>query len=180
VQATVWIVLDVLGHCRRLGEEAFPRETGGVLMGWHNETRQEVVVVHAVGPGPMGMHGSHRFEPDNDYHLVAVADVYQRSGRTVTYLGDWHTHPNGSTSLSRRDKTTLGGIATHGPSRCPSPLMVVLAGNPEDGWHAAAHTWAPRRVLLWERADSAALPLRQWTPRPGELDVIAYPYSPPE
>lgn len=174
---TVWVTADTLAYCEDEAASAYPDETGGVLMGWHRPERAEVVVVHAVGPGNDGVHEAHRFEPDNRHHLAVVGDIYQRSGRKVTYLGDWHSHPGGSATLSRTDRRTVGNIASHPPSRCPEPLMIVLAGGAEDGWHAAAHVWAPRRLILWEVAATQRGILRTWTPEPGDLDTVGYPYG---
>lgn len=173
---TVWVTTDVLEWVEDEAGRAFPNETGGVLMGWHRPERDEFVVVHAVGPGSGSVHESHRFEPDNRHHVEAVGDVYQRSGRKVTYLGDWHTHPLGTTSLSWTDRRTLGGIASHEPSRCPEPLMFVLGGSPDVGWDAQAHAWVPRRLWRWQLPGSEVLRLRSWEPAVGELADIGYPY----
>lgn len=177
MQTTVWVTSDVLAYCWDEASRAFPNETGGVLMGWHRPERQEVVVVHAVGPGPGGIHQPHRFEPDNDHHVATVGEVYQRSGRKVTYLGDWHTHPGGLPTPSRTDLRTLSRIAEDEPSRCPEPITLILAGDATGGWMARVHAWAPRRWLcLWERPWSETLLLRGWRPAPEELDAIGYPY----
>lgn len=178
MQPTVWIAIDALASCKEEADRALPDETGGVLMGWHDDERDEIVVVHAIGPGPNSEHHAHRFEADNDYHLGAVGDVYQRSGRIVTYLGDWHTHPRGSNTLSTTDTRTLGKIAAYPESRCPTPIMIVLGGGGTNtGWKPASHIWMPRRLLLWDWPASKELPLRTWRPSPGELDKIGYPYS---
>lgn len=176
MQATVWLTIDVLQFCQREADHAVPRETGGVLMGWHRQERAEIVIVHAVGPGPGSIHRSNRFDPDNEHHIAEIGDVYQRSGRKVTYLGDWHTHPFGSTGPSRVDRRTLAKIAEHDESRCPEPVLLILAGNRVDGWEPASHVWAPRPLFLWELPGSEIRPLRTWKPGPGELDSIAYPY----
>lgn len=60
----------------------------------------------------------------------------------MTYLGDWHTHPNGSPALSRKDLRTLRRIARHPAARISQPVMAVLAGGPA-AWHLAVRQ--PRR-----------------------------------
>lgn len=177
MQTTVWVAEDVLRFCRSEAARTFPDETGGVLMGWHRPERAEVVVVHAVGPGPDAQHEGVRFTPDNNHHVTSVGDVYRRSGRKVTYLGDWHSHPNGITQPSRVDQRTLARIADHPPSRCPDPVMLLLAGSAQHGWRCAMHLWAPRPFLLWERPATTSVPVRTWTPAPNELDAINYPYA---
>ena len=176
MQPTVWVAADVLAWCEAEAGRTYPKETGGVLMGWHRRQRREIVVVHAIGPGERGIHQSHRFEPDNSHHVAAVGDVYQLSGRKVTYLGDWHSHPGGSPTLSRTDRRTLGAIAEHEPSRCPHPVMLVLGGSPENGWQAVAHGWAPRHLWVWRLPGSQTLPTRSWQPGDDELAGVGYPF----
>lgn len=89
----------------------------------------DVVITDAIGPGPKAVHYKIGFLPDAQFHEMEVARIYGQSGRLSTYLGDWHTHPRGSTRLSRRDKRTLQRIACSSDARCPKPLMAVLAGG---------------------------------------------------
>ncbi len=176
MQPTVWIAQTALAYCESESNRAHPNETGGVLMGWHRPQRHEITIVHAIGPGPHSAHEPYRYSPDADHHDEAVGEIYQRSGRLVTYLGDWHSHPRGSGVLSRTDRRTLGKIASHSPSRCLEPIMLVLGGLGDAGWSPAVHVWSPRRVLVWDRPDSLQLTLRAWSPEAGELDTIGYPY----
>lgn len=90
-----------------------------------------VVITHAVGPGPNATHGKISFIPDAQYQEDEVARIYEESGRLSTYLGDWHTHPRGSTRMSPRDRRTLRRIAFSTEARCPKPLMALCAGGKE-------------------------------------------------
>ena len=108
-------------------QNKFPLETGGILMGYWAEA--DVVITHAVGPGPNATHGKISFIPDAQYQEGEVARIYEESGRLSTYLGDWHTHPRGSTRMSRRDRRTLRRIASSTEARCPKPLMALCAGG---------------------------------------------------
>lgn len=67
--------LRELEFCRREADDAFPREAGGVLMGWHRQERAEIVIVHAIGPGPSSIRRSNRFDPDNEHHIAEVGHV---------------------------------------------------------------------------------------------------------
>jgi integrative and conjugative element protein (TIGR02256 family) len=128
---------------------AFPNETGGVLMGywWHASLEDPlggcVVVAAVIGPGPLAIHKPRSFSPDHEYQEREVGRVYQASGRMSTYLGDWHTHPNGTGLLSRRDERTAIRIASAPRARAPRPVMLVLAGG--DPW--VPHAWVANVVL---------------------------------
>lgn len=94
------------------------------------------VVTTATGAGPNAIHRRGGFTPDAAYDVAEVARLYEESGRYYVYLGDWHTHPVGGLSPSRRDRRTLRRISRHGDARCPRPVMLIAAG-PRD-WHVGA------------------------------------------
>ena len=71
-----------------------------------------------------------------------IAEHYYASGRVETYLGDWHSHPNGGGRLSSLDRRTLAMIAGFDAARAPRPLMAVLHGG--EPWRLAI--WLGSRV----------------------------------
>ena len=107
----------------------YPLETGGVLMGYWTENYKEVVVTAVTGPGPKAIHKTTSFAPDADFHETEISRLYNESGRVHTYLGDWHTHPNGTCYLSRKDRATLKRISRYKAARAPAPIMAILAGS---------------------------------------------------
>lgn len=137
LSATAWsgIVEEVAGR--------FPRETGGVLLGyWVREPPTpatgaqaatiigpEVVITSFLGPGPSAIHGVDSFVPDHAFQDCEIAKIYEKSDRRITYLGDWHSHPRGTASLSWKDRRTLRRIACSDGARAPIPLMFVVAAK---------------------------------------------------
>jgi len=111
-------------------KRVFPLETGGVLLGYSSDSTDEVVVRTVVGPGPLARHDASGFLPDQRYHEAEVARLYAESGRTWTYLGDWHTHPNSTAGLSLTDRRTLGRVSRANAARVTFPIMAILAGSP--------------------------------------------------
>ena len=106
-----------------------PLETGGILMGYWGGNN-EVIITSVIGPGPKAIHLKRSFIPDNEYHIQEISKHYSSSGRTETYLGDWHTHPKASAYLSNRDKDTLVAIANYKQARLQKPLMMILGTRP--------------------------------------------------
>jgi integrative and conjugative element protein (TIGR02256 family) len=126
----VWIEATVAIAMTAEASRVFPRETGGLLIGYNDERSSESVVCACVGPGPRAIHGRSHFMPDHAHHERETARLYVDSGRTWSYLGDWHSHPCGPASLSRKDRRTLARIARSAEARAPRPLMVLLVGAP--------------------------------------------------
>ena len=126
-QPIVWVGVNSLRTLTELSKRQAPAETGGVLLGYWRADRRTAVITHIVGPGPSARHGEVSFEPDHEYHLAEIARIYDASGRIATYLGDWHSHPGGSTSLSSIDRVTLARIAATEDARAPRAMMGIAA-----------------------------------------------------
>jgi integrative and conjugative element protein (TIGR02256 family) len=139
LQSIVVISPTHLKEMHAEGMRTFPLETGGILMGF--EADECLYVTAVIGPGPKAVHRRRSFLPDAEWQTERVAEVYANSGRTAGYLGDWHTHPRGSTRASFTDILAARSIARYAPARCPSPVMVILAVEDADSHHVAAYRW---------------------------------------
>ena len=120
-------------------------ETGGVLVGCANS--DVVWVEEALGPGPNAKHGRYSFEPDSPHDAERIARAYEASGRRLSYLGDWHTHPYGRPYLSSRDLATLSSIADHPPARVSQPVMIVVADS-IGAWQYRGRRWGGLRQCI--------------------------------
>lgn len=134
--------------CEMEGEAArsAPDESGGVLLGYEGrDDPKALTVLLQIGPGPEAVHEPYRFEPDGAWQEGEIATAYEESGRIATYLGDWHSHPGGSSRPSGLDRATARKIARSSGARCPHPLMVILAGG-QPQWGIAAHRFGRLRL----------------------------------
>jgi integrative and conjugative element protein (TIGR02256 family) len=117
----------------------YPDESGGVLLGYRDTNNGRLIqVLEQVGPGPKAVHRAHRFEPDTAWQEMRIASAYKKSGRTAAYLGDWHSHPRGSSTPSALDRATARAIARCPEARAPHPLIVILFGEPRN-WRPTAY-----------------------------------------
>lgn len=135
---------DVLDLMIAEAERALPLETGGVFLGYWSEPEHEVVITHAIGPGPNASHAHDRFVPDAEFHEREIDRLYLKANRLLSYLGDWHSHPLGSGSLSRTDRRTLKLIADHRPARAATPIMGVL--SEPSSWSFSVWSLLPMRI----------------------------------
>jgi len=124
-------------------DDHVPNETGGIVLGYW--AADDAVATVLIGPGPGARHWSTGFAPDDAYQDSCLAIEYEGSGRRIEYLGDWHSHPGSSATLSLKDRATLKRIAADPDARCPRPLMLILGGA--DGWLLGA--WILRRRWRW-------------------------------
>ena len=124
----IWIANSAYNDILKEYKQKEPLETGGVLMGYW--TKEGAVITDIIGPGENSIHKKVSFIPDNKYHIQEVARIYKDSGRTITYLGDWHSHPDAESYLSSQDIRTLIKISKHKASRLKFPIMMVYGTNP--------------------------------------------------
>lgn len=123
---------------REIADTHFPNEAGGALMGYMNDDALGVVITHVIGPGPEATHNRASFIPDYPYQETEIGRLYNESQRTLVYLGDWHSHPNGPASLSGTDRRALMNIANFPEARINSPIMILLSGR-TGKWNT--HAW---------------------------------------
>lgn len=91
--------------------------------------KNTIHIAAVVGPGPGATHEQHRFVPDHPWQTQRIEEIYIDSGRRTSYLGDWHTHPDGEPRPSIRDKATARLIAEHPPARAPKPILLISSIN---------------------------------------------------
>jgi integrative and conjugative element protein (TIGR02256 family) len=144
---TLWLCEEVYRQVSKEAEYYAPLETGGVLLGYWSSNGELPVVTSFLGPGPKAVHSRRGFVPDQSFHLRGIAELYSASGRRLTYLGDWHTHPGNAAYLSATDLRTLRKIASEPKARAPRPVMMVLAPGPV--WRASA--WRGEVATLRQR-----------------------------
>lgn len=139
---TAWVDKRLLDLMIAESDCWYPKETGGILMGYLCD--QDVVVTDVIGPGPKAVHRRYSFTPDAKWQGDEIAKIYEESGRVTTYLGDWHSHPHGTPGLSVKDLVTLFRVAIHKPARAPRPIMGILHNNPQ--WELVVWRFAFSRI----------------------------------
>jgi integrative and conjugative element protein (TIGR02256 family) len=78
-------------------------EAGGVLLGRLSVNSTDAVVDEATRPSRSDRRSRFRFFRAQPAAQAAVNDAWSRSGGTVNYLGEWHTHPEDEPQASRID-----------------------------------------------------------------------------
>lgn len=68
-------------------------EGGGVLLGRHIAETDDVVVDHVTVPQGGDRRTRYRFLRQREQHQELIDRAWRESKGTITYLGEWHTHP---------------------------------------------------------------------------------------
>jgi len=127
VRASQSVVNTILGECRASGSE----ETGGILVGHYTRDHGCAVITGASAVPADSQSGGSWF-----YRGVqGLREWLQRLWWGPTreyYLGEWHFHPNGSTTMSTRDRQQIKWNARCASYRCPEPLLLIVADGAND------------------------------------------------
>lgn len=132
---------------RRVVEQlcALPRrpwEVGGWLLGYWSGSKT-LVATHATPRGRRGTPFGVWINAER--HGLMFDIVWEASGGRVTFIGDWHTHPGGPASLSKRDRRALAYLAAEDDFGTPEPLAGIV-DLPRWPWSKR-----PSEVRFWLR-----------------------------
>lgn len=123
------------------GSSTYPRETGGLLLGWWDGPG--VVVRHAVEV-PDACATTHSWSRDEARAQVALqAALAWHEHPWLGYVGDWHTHP-APCGASGQDISSIRRASRQ--FQRPLVLLVHRADGAFD--HVVAHRGRRRRAVL--------------------------------
>lgn len=104
-------------------------EAGGILLGYRRGSHLHVLEATPPLRGDRCLR--HHFNRSAMPHQTIAMARWHRSGGTVDYLGEWHTHPEAHPHPSVIDLAAWREIhaARH------EPMLFVIAGDTESDWY---------------------------------------------
>lgn len=104
---------------------AVPNETGGSLLGHINPNTMTITILSFFPPPEDAVSTPSRFELKDKEHQSRLAELEERSGGLITYLGTWHSHPCGG-GPSATDRNTY---VLHDDFRRPVPTVCLIVAD---------------------------------------------------
>lgn len=96
-------------------------ESGGILLGTYRD--QHIEITHLTEPGPRDKQTRFSFYRKDQIHQSTAEKLWKESGGIITYIGEWHTHPQINPKPSRIDFKEWGqGL----PNR---PMITFIMGD---------------------------------------------------
>ncbi|MEW5727782.1 MAG: Mov34/MPN/PAD-1 family protein [Pseudomonadota bacterium] len=107
-------------------------EAGGVLLGSLRGPHMEVLGCSE----PMGQDRRTRFLFDrrDPGHVSMVRAAMAKSGGTVGYIGEWHTHPEPTPTPSGQDERNWRGLLRQAGHRLAFVILGTEGLYVRDGW----------------------------------------------
>lgn len=119
---TIYINKDALKFIYNEVQISKDIETGGILVGVVLATN-DILITHAVGPGPNAIKRYNEFQKDYEYSMKMLNFLYKKY--SVDFIGDWHKHPNNNLGYSIKDYTSMIKI-TYVNKR---PCFFIIVGD---------------------------------------------------
>jgi len=116
-------------------------EAGGILLGYRRDPHLHVV--DATVPGPDDLALRTRFWRSASAHQRAAQEGWQRSGGTLDYVGEWHTHPQVFPTPSTIDICEWAKISA---SRHGEEMIFLILGMERAIWLGADDGSGTRRL----------------------------------
>lgn len=111
-------ILQFKGNC----------ETGGCLLGCYDKDRKYIYVIYQINE-PKDSKSSPCSFVRGCYGLTdSIDDIRLKSGNQVRYIGEWHSHPKGSSSPSTTDKKQFKDMSEQLGSE-DVPFVQLIYGN---------------------------------------------------
>lgn len=121
------MIISMKEDCKkRLYDLIFPKkpmETGGILVGVR--TKKEFSIQEIVDAGPKSIETRSRFKKDFQYAQSELSRLYRESQGKWGYLGEWHSHPDGSLIPSCIDKLAMKEIAISTENYQFKPILLI-------------------------------------------------------
>lgn len=104
---------------------AFPNETGGMFAGRISDDGHEAFIEHLVVPSKTESSYVSFMRETN-----GVDQIWKElAEQGLSYLGEWHTHPKGTTQYSYTDYQAMVGVANDRHVALATPLLFIISLN---------------------------------------------------
>lgn len=109
------------------GIQQFPNEFGGFLMGYYSTDFKTLTITDTILPKIY--QGSPCLFQRSSKGVDSLFEDYYKKEPRQYYIGEWHTHPNGSTHYSQIDRQAMMSIANCATVNITNPILLIISTN---------------------------------------------------
>lgn len=125
INTNLKLVVDsiIIEEIKEIGIKKYPNEFGGFLLGKYSEDLSTLFITRFLLPIKYKGHPM-SFERSTEGLNKRLQEIFITSKEY--YVGEWHTHPNGSTNYSSIDLNAMKTIAEHESVNIKNPVLLIL------------------------------------------------------
>jgi len=115
---------SLLEKLTKVALQNYPNESGGFLVGYYSQDFMTLHITDFVLPQQQKS-SSFLFERS----IIGIKEVFNKLFVTKKYyyIGEWHTHPNGSSMYSQIDLKAMIEIATCETVNITNPILLIFS-----------------------------------------------------
>ena len=139
---------DLLSRVAEKGKSFFPKEIGGFLIGYYSSDLKTLYITDFLLPKNFKSN-FHLFERSVD----GIANIFKRIfyKKKHYYIGEWHTHPNGSTMYSTIDLKAMIKIAKNDNVVIENPILLILSINNNGSYDFSFYLYANEKLIKYDK-----------------------------
>ena len=123
---TINIEQEILNQVSMYSKNNFPNEIGGILMGIYSRDRISVDITEIIVPKRY-IGKKFLFIRFGKSLNKKIKKLYKDSNGEIIYVGEWHSHTNGSGMYSQKDYDSMIEISEDNKVKIDSPLLLISA-----------------------------------------------------
>lgn len=131
----------------QIGIRHFPNEFGGFLVGSYSDDFKKVYISSQITPKQYKGF-PYLFERNTDGVVEVFHNIYKE--KEQYYLGEWHTHPNGSTMYSQTDLNAMIEIAECSTVQIKNPILLILSVNTTEAKDYCFYFYNDKKLIPYE------------------------------
>lgn len=118
--------IEVLDKLKNAAIKHFPKEFGGIFIGSYSDDNMIAFISDILIPEQF-TNSPTTFQRKTDDLNEKLKELYELSQGKIIYIGEWHSHPNGSPNFSQSDFNAMKHIANDINVGANNPLMLILS-----------------------------------------------------
>jgi len=143
----LFIEEDLLIELGQIGIKHFPNEFGGFLIGQYSDDLSAVIVNNYILPSTYK-----GFPFSFVWYIDGLVKTFKKifQEQKQYYIGEWHTHPNGSTSYSQTDLNAMIKTVECETVQIKNPILLILSVNEKDCMDYTFYLYSNKKLMPYE------------------------------
>jgi [CysO sulfur-carrier protein]-S-L-cysteine hydrolase len=138
---------DLMNRLGNLGIKYYPNEFGGFLIGNYAADFKTVFIIDFLLPKKYSG-SSFGFERSVEGLEKKFNEIFDR--KKQYFVGEWHTHPDGSTMYSQTDLNAMIKTAECETVQIKNPILLILSVNKSKMTNYTFYFYENRKLIVYE------------------------------
>jgi proteasome lid subunit RPN8/RPN11 len=131
------------------GKVHFPNEFGGFLVGYYSDDLMKLFITDCLMPVK---YKGQRFIFERRIDGLRKAFKKLFDAKKQYYIGEWHTHPGGSSEFSQIDLDAMREISGCQTVRIMNPILLILSIDGEGVRDYAFYLYCDGELIKYEKS----------------------------